>query len=57
MKKIIKITALALAIYLIGCFLTWELNPGNWHEAARVVAVFALVVTVLLITAYQDINP
>ncbi len=34
--KIARAVAAGLGVFFVGAFGSWDLNPGNWNEYARV---------------------
>lgn len=50
MKKLIFTTiSLMLCFYLMGAFIGWDINPGNWAEGARfLIAIIGVPVSVFI---------
>ena len=41
--------SLMLLFYLMGAFIEWDINPGNWAEGARfIIAIIGVLVSVFL---------
>ena len=50
MRSLLSLLPL-LAVYLMGVFINWEANPGNWGEASRILAVIVAVCVTAVVSA------
>jgi hypothetical protein len=40
MKRVCLALAVFPSVYLLGAFIAWDFNPGNWDASARAFVVF-----------------
>lgn len=53
-QKILKPALAVLLIYLSCAFVSWELNPANWGEYGRFVAVLLGVMCAGIVVAANE---
>ena len=55
-KRYIKYLVILSMTYLVGSFVAWDLNPGNWDSIGRYLTVLAGILLVLINWLREDVE-